>query len=278
MQEYAALINSTNQNAPFSLCTVGVTRADSNYYIANKNRMTTEFDFVIAGKGTVRCNGMEYRLQAGDVYHLPLGCDFVSFSDKNDPWIKIWVSAYGELLPRILQAYRLHASMYFADTPCYPIFKQILRICRNDALSIAEKEDAVSLLLHTLIRELYRHTSDSGNPGTAKPPDAELLKTYLDNHMCDQVKIKDLSALIFKSNSQTIRIFETAFGMTPYQYLLQLRLASAKQLLSQTNLSVKRIAFSLGFSDEHYFSHLFKSKIGKTPTGYRKSEWGAGGQ
>ena len=272
MKEYVALINSTVQNAPFSLCTVGITRPDPNYHIVNNNRVTTEFDFVISGKGTVICNNEKYNVKAGDVYHLPYGCSFISDSDKNDPLIKIWVSAYGELMPNILRAFRLNEKVHFQNADlCYPIFKEILKVCRDESLTISDKEDKTAILLHSLLNRLYKITLRGENDSSAGKNDAYIIKSYLDNHIHDTVKIKDLSALIFKSESQTIRIFENAFGTTPYSYLLQLRLSAAKQLLTQTNMSVKAIAFNLGFSDEHYFSYIFKEKIGKTPTNYRKS-------
>ena len=45
----------------------------------------------------------------------------------------------------------------------------------------------------------------------------------------------------------------------------------AKELLSNTMLAVKEISYSLGFTDEHYFSTFFRKRTGITPLDYRKS-------
>lgn len=271
MKDYIALFNSSNQNAPISLCTAGVTLADPTYYVTNRQRTTSEFEYIIAGKGTVRCNDKEYHVKAGDIFHLPRGCSFECFPDKNDPWIKIWVNAFGDLIPNIMQSYRLHDIVIFPDAPYYDYFKKILKVCRNNTLTIEEKGEDVSLLLHELVIALYKFMTENRNIIKQKQDDAHIIKTYLDNHVSDNVSMSDLSALIFRSDSQAIRVFKNAYGITPYNYLLRIRISSAQQLLEQTNLSVKEIAFSLGFSDEHYFSHLFKTKTGKTPTNYRKT-------
>lgn len=66
--------------------------------------------------------------------------------------------------------------------------------------------------------------------------------------------------------------FTAHTGMSPYQYLLQLRLARARHLLAETNLSIKEIAMQTGFEDEHYFSRLFRQKLDNTPGEWRSRQ------
>ena len=58
-------------------------------------------------------------------------------------------------------------------------------------------------------------------------------------------------------------------GSSPHQYLLELRLARARNLLEETSLSVKEVAQNAGFEDEHYFCRFFKQKTGRTPGQWR---------
>jgi transcriptional regulator GlxA family with amidase domain len=58
-------------------------------------------------------------------------------------------------------------------------------------------------------------------------------------------------------------------GSSPHQYLLELRLVRARNLLRQTSQSVKEIAQQAGFDDEHYFCRFFKMKTGLTPGQWR---------
>ncbi|HEV2319342.1 MAG TPA: AraC family transcriptional regulator [Verrucomicrobiae bacterium] len=59
-------------------------------------------------------------------------------------------------------------------------------------------------------------------------------------------------------------------GLSPHQYLLELRLVRARSLLSETELPVKEIALQTGFEDELYFSRLFRQKLNLTPSQWRK--------
>jgi transcriptional regulator GlxA family with amidase domain len=63
--------------------------------------------------------------------------------------------------------------------------------------------------------------------------------------------------------------FAAHTGLSPHQYLLQLRLVRARDLLTETDLSVKVIALQTGFEDEHYFSRLFRLKLNLTPSQWR---------
>ncbi len=66
------------------------------------------------------------------------------------------------------------------------------------------------------------------------------------------------------------KMFKKYTGVSPGQYHLQLRIIRAKELLISTDKSIKEISLELGFQTIHYFSLLFKKKVGMTPTEFRK--------
>lgn len=100
--------------------------------------------------------------------------------------------------------------------------------------------------------------------------EAITVKEYLDQHYNKKYDIDALSKLIYKCPSQTIRIFKKYYRITPYAYYSARRLEEASDLLKNTDLTVKEIAFSLGFADEHYFSAAFKQQTGFNPSEFRK--------
>ena len=276
MNNVFLFFTGTGLNKPFSLCTAGISRADptdSSSTISANKRNTSEFAYIIDGKGTIVCNNKKYKVKAGDAYFLPRGCDSKSYPDPNEPWLTVWINSFGDLVPDIVTAYNLIKTVHFPDAPCYPHFKKIINICRDKTLALEEKELQISIVMHEIIQILYALPNIDKVPvfSKSKQKDAHTLKVYMDNHINNDVKISTLAAMIYRSESQTIRIFKQTYGMTPYNYLLSMRIKSAQQLLEQTNLSIKEIAYNLGFTDEHYFSHLFKAKTSKTPTQYRKT-------
>jgi AraC-like DNA-binding protein len=65
------------------------------------------------------------------------------------------------------------------------------------------------------------------------------------------------------------RAFAQHTGLSPHRYLLEIRLARARDLLAQSSLSTKEIALRTGFEDAQYFSRLFHKKVGVPPGEWR---------
>ena len=66
------------------------------------------------------------------------------------------------------------------------------------------------------------------------------------------------------------KMFKSYTGVSPHKYHLELKIMRAKELLLATDKSVKEISYDLGFQTIHYFSRLFKEKVGKNPTEFRR--------
>lgn len=67
------------------------------------------------------------------------------------------------------------------------------------------------------------------------------------------------------------KMFKKYTGVSPLNYHMELKLLRAKEMLLNTDLSVKEIGFGLGFHSIHYFSRMFKMKTGFSPTEMRRS-------
>ena len=63
-----------------------------------------------------------------------------------------------------------------------------------------------------------------------------------------------------------------AYGLPPVSYFIELKLDAAKRMIRESSLNFTEISESLGFSSVHYFSRLFKKRVGMTPSEYAKSE------
>jgi AraC-like DNA-binding protein len=87
--------------------------------------------------------------------------------------------------------------------------------------------------------------------------------------------IDDLIRRFDVSRAHFFRAFKQQTGHTPYQYHLQLAMRRAGEMLRNSPLSVKEIAYALGFSSPYHFSKLFKSKTGAAPSDYRRQWCGA---
>ena len=93
---------------------------------------------------------------------------------------------------------------------------------------------------------------------------------YMDtNFSSPETDIEAVCEVAFVTASTLQRGFLRHVGMSPKQYLTQLRMNRALELLSKNELTVKEIAAACGFVDEKYFSRAFKKKYGTSPSQFR---------
>lgn len=94
--------------------------------------------------------------------------------------------------------------------------------------------------------------------------------TYIDSHLDQKISIYTLANLMSLETTYFTHLFTQSFSISPKKYIIKKRLERAMIGLSQTDQTIKNIALNLGFSNEMYFSKLFKDKVGISPSDYRR--------
>jgi AraC-like DNA-binding protein len=97
------------------------------------------------------------------------------------------------------------------------------------------------------------------------------LISYLDQHYSDNLTLDDLARVACLSRRSLTRSFRNAYGDSPIDYLIRLRLDRAAVLLQDTDLTVLDIAQQVGFADSNYFARAFRRHYGASPTAYREA-------
>ena len=95
---------------------------------------------------------------------------------------------------------------------------------------------------------------------------------YLRDHYQQPVSLNNLAEVANISPIYFHKLFTAYFHKTPNQYLLDLRIERAKQMLLEETVSLVDIALSCGFTSQSYFCNRFKTLTGMTPLQYRKKE------
>lgn len=94
---------------------------------------------------------------------------------------------------------------------------------------------------------------------------------YIENNLADtEITNKLLADRCRISEIYFRRLFAESFGVSPKQFILELRIQRAKQLLGEGGLKISAIADACGFGDAYHFSRIFKKRTGYTPTEYRQ--------
>lgn len=93
---------------------------------------------------------------------------------------------------------------------------------------------------------------------------------YIGANYSADIRIAELAELEHLSVSRYNYLFKEQMGMPPTKFILRLRMSSAKELLSSTDLPVNQIGIMCGYNDPHFFSKTFKNFFGVSPVEYRK--------
>jgi AraC-like DNA-binding protein len=93
---------------------------------------------------------------------------------------------------------------------------------------------------------------------------------YIERNFTSNIYISEMAGLSFMSVRNFQRIFKEATGMSPNNYLLEMRIQHASKLLTETDAAIYNISEQVGISDWFYFSKAFKKKFGVSPLNYRK--------
>lgn len=98
------------------------------------------------------------------------------------------------------------------------------------------------------------------------------IKEYIQRYIAEELSLERLSEVVHLHPQYVSRLFKQKAGITLTDYISQMRLEKAKELLAGTNLSMAQIGERCGLLDPNYFSRLFRKYEGITPTQYRKRQ------
>ena len=103
------------------------------------------------------------------------------------------------------------------------------------------------------------------------------VKKYLQhNYMLYDVSLDSISDILNINASYFSMLFKKSFGANFVDYLTDLRISAAKELLADPFLAAAEIANMVGYESPNYFTRVFKKTTGMTPTEYRKLRSGTG--
>ena len=94
-------------------------------------------------------------------------------------------------------------------------------------------------------------------------------QAYMEAHSAEKFSLDEMAKALFVNGSYLLRAFKRHTGMTPLSYHHDVRCRKAKELLTETELSVSRIGETVGFVSSSHFSHIFRKTEGCTPSEYR---------
>ncbi len=242
-------------NTPF---TTHNTASRSDYYLM----------YIIEGRLSVNVTGGDGVAKTGDFVLFPPGYKY-KYTFSGDGVISYYyVHFTGSDVVKTLHALGLSAdaAVYTAghsDTVIEAFSEIFTAYTENDEFSELAAGAAIKRLLVALAR---------ARSGGAKRSPIKHSLAYIRASYTEDIRIPHLAAMDGFSTSRYNAVFREQTGTSPMGMITDLRLGHACTLLSSTDLSIGDVGRMVGYSDNHFFSKIFKSHIGISPKEYRQRD------
>lgn len=234
-----------------------------------------EIIFCTDGRGRTTICNQEYAIEAGDlILHNP-NIPHHESSDSDWPLEFFFVGIAD------FQISGLSANMLI-DDQCCPVqktgqykeqfetfFEELIKETVYRKIHYQHISEAIcSCILALVIRIMDR---EEPAQATALSPHSIRIKEYIDNNFTSSsLNLSQLSSAVYISQTYVSHIFKAELGVSPIQYLINKRIAFAKQLLTTGQMPVAQIAMECGYDDPVYFTQVFKRITGYSPKSYRQ--------
>ena len=167
----------------------------------------------------------------------------------------------------------LHLQLHFQD----PAAQQLMTLLLADANEGFSTERLYTeyLAQALAVRMLYhgRQAGPETNNRSASALPRHVLRRIIERMRCFScdLSLQTLANESGYSRVHFVRMFRAATGYSPHNYLLNLKLERARELLEDQSISLIDIALDCGFSSHSHMSRLFRKIVGVTPSAYRRS-------
>jgi len=150
-------------------------------------------------------------------------------------------------------------------------FTRILQIAEQLAESAADKDGIEQFKRNQLFQELIGFLLEQQHQSEETDSPLHAVKSsiqYIEEHYTDALTVRELADRAEVSYWQYSSIFKELMGKKPNDYIAELRMARAKEMLLRTNAPLREIASQTGYVDEYYFSRRFRQSTGLAPRQY----------
>ncbi len=223
----------------------------------------------------INANGAEYAVGAGQYIFLKAGEEHFGYRPSEGKLSYLWTHFKSDMeFETVVEAeekytYLFPESARLADAGrTAQLFHQLMDLSLEERLYTKKMADYATSLLFMELSQEYFHTRDS----VEKLPAAVVSATaWIKNHYYQPFEVAQLADAVGYQADYLSSLFKRSMGISLVRYTNQMRIRTAKTLLSNYGVTIKEAAFSCGFSDEKYFMKVFKNLEGITPAQYKKS-------
>ena len=272
--EMVSISSSAGSRSDFQLRYISISKYEGDWHSLPHTHQFTELFYVLHGEGAFYIESDKVPVKTDDLIIINPNVEHTEKTFPNNPmeYIVFGVEGLAFSFTEHDQAYGRGYSFYSygSDKNQFINFAQLMMH------EFQDKKPGFEKVCHGLLEVLLVYISRKQKLSVISESSFQLskecaiAKRYIDTNYAQDITLDSLAEITHINKFYLAHSFTECIGQSPISYLTERRLATCKELLSSSNLSVTQIATSAGFSSQSYFSQIFNKKVGMSPRQYRK--------
>jgi AraC-like DNA-binding protein len=243
-------------------------------FSTDRGRILDEYQllYITNGKGTFKSkNCKKTTVEEGQMFLLFPGEWHTYYPDKATGWNEYWIGFKGSNIDNLIKSEFFNRQYPFFSVG---ISEQIVQLYERAITTAKEQKAGFQQMLagyvNLLLGYAYSYDRQSKFEEMRIVKDINKAKIVIMENLYAGITPQMIAEKLNKSYSWFRRIFKQYMGISPAQYIVEMKIQKSKELLTNTDMSSKEISFELGFDNPDYFCTIFKKKTGSSPLRYRE--------
>ena len=267
-------------NKPLSInflpLVVGYEKCKSSKSVINSSKNCYVVHIIIEGKGKISTKENKiFQANKGDIFIMQPYSNFSYKPDKKTPWSYIWIEFNGEGIKALLKQINFSDDNFiYTLEDSSELLKQAIKMINEDAKCSEEgRFYLISAFLFKIFKVLTDNFSISHLASQTKQQStvSRIIK-YINIHYTEpDLTIEKIANEFYFTAPYLSRLFKSEMGVSPMQYVINLRMSKAIELIKHHEFTISQISETVGYKNQFYFSKEFKKIYDDSPSSYRKN-------
>ena len=268
------MMESDIKSLSFQLESITKSKYDSDWHSTLHTHPFTELFYVVDGKGEFNIQGQRFPVKANDFVIINPQVEHTELSSPDEPLEYIVLGIRGLSFSNLTPV--SEGGHPFSFFNLRDEQKDILRYLNAMVQEATSQQMSYELVCHNLLEILlikilrHQHFDLEVGKQSKATKDISFIKHYLETYYHESIQLEDLASMTHLSRFYISHSFKKEIGMSPMEYLIDIRIKESKILLRTTNYSISQVADIVGFTTPTYFSKQFRKSTGISPTDYRE--------
>lgn len=275
-ERYKSLDDLQKGSVELCLTYCGSEECDAGHRYGPNKRISHVLHIITNGKGRFEVDNKVYHLEQGDAFIIFPGMECWYEADKKEPWSYCWIGFTGMKTNECLA----NCGFTMENLVQKLLHPEIINTYINQMLEAHMITYADELKRNGLLRLLFAqmikdysgqvpgHSKEDSHSGTVYVKKAMI---YIEENYDKKIRIDEMANFIGVNRSYLTSTFKKATGYSLQEYLINLRMEKAKNLLKKTDLPINTVSNAVGYADQLAFSRMFKQHYGLSPRNYRET-------